>query len=131
MSKQAKTLSDETVRAIREEVDAGIKSRLADYQRQVKAFLAGLSVFLLLILGDHFLRNDQFVNFLREQVVAFGPQLARFLGKKVAFSYSNEYWIQAPTYQEESLAFFASEPQEVTALINIVHKGTGPRLPIS
>ena len=125
------TSPNDTLRVIRQEVTAAVDAKIAEYRRLATAFLSGLFIFVVLLFGDHFWLNDKVLNFVREELIPFGPQLNKFLGNSVAFSYTNEYWIQAPAFEQEQLAFFARKPQSVKALIQVLHRGSGERLPVS
>jgi hypothetical protein len=111
-------------------VDDAIRSKIVEFRRLLYAFLAGLGVLLTVLLGDHWWNDGQLLDALRARALAFDLQLSRVLGKTVAFSYANEYWLDNNTAQE-SLAFYANRAQSVVVLIQVLHQGAGSRVPVT
>jgi hypothetical protein len=111
-------------------VDEAIRSKIVEYRRLLYAFLAGLGLLLTVLLGDHWWNDGELLDALRVRALAFELHLSRMLGKTVAFSYANEYWLDNNTAQE-SLAFYADRSQSVRVLLQVLHQGAGARVPVT
>lgn len=115
---------------IQQLVDDAVKRKVAEYRRLLYAFLAGFALLLTGLLGDHWWNDGELLQAIRARAVAFEVHISRMLGKTVAFSYTNQYWLDNVTGQQ-SLAFYATRSQSVVAFIEVLHSGSGEKLPVS
>ena len=111
---------------VKKYVEAAIDQKVAELKKIIYAFAAGVAFVLSLPILDHLVNRDKIFDSIRDQIIQIEPRLARILGPpRVALSYTNQYWLDAHTSQQQ-FAFYATKGQQVKAYIEILHFGPDP-----
>jgi hypothetical protein len=114
-------------------VEAALNSKINEYKKIARAFLAGLGLLTALVVGHGLLSGRSLLVMLHDEVFGFEGSLAKAMSNHVAVSYNNQFVLgsQANSESAQAIAFFAKNPQRVQAFIQVSHFGTGDRRSVS
>lgn len=123
----------EVRRYIGETVGAQVEAKLRYYRRILYAFLGGLGLIVAVLVGTGLVSERSLIEIVHDQIFGFERSLDDALSGSVAVSYNNQFWLgTAPgDDQVQSITFYADTTQEVEALVDISHVGTGRPLEVT
>lgn len=110
---------------LQELVRAEISSKLAEYRRILYAFLAGFGLLVTFLVANRLMSEYSLIVAVHDQIFGFRQNLVQAMGSTVAFSYSTQFQLELPQPRRQFINFYSDKSQEVVALVDIKHSGSG------
>ncbi|NIM51297.1 MAG: hypothetical protein GTO22_18940 [Gemmatimonadales bacterium] len=129
----ANPLPPELEAAIAKRAEAAVEAKLASYRKAAKWYLLGLGSLVIFLLAFGLISKQSLLRLGHDWVFGFEKSLDQVLHERVAVSYSNGFWLGTleGDLPAQSVVFYAADGQEVMAIVEIQHQGTGELLEVA
>ena len=120
-------MSGNLEKLVDEKVSKAFEARQKEFRSRAKAFIAGLTIFIVFLVGFGFLTKKQVVVLLIDAVYPFEERLSNALAQEVAVSYNNVFWLGTAEELDktQSISFYCSSSQDVKLQLLVQHIGSG------
>ena len=121
------SVDENVARLAKEHLEAGLKAKFVEYRKLTYAFLGGLGLLIVLLIGSGLISQQSLLVLLHNQIFGFKKNLDLALRNSASVSYYQQFALgtQEDAVEYWNIGFYADKKQRVRLVLDIQHSATG------